>query len=313
LSDLPIIVSLEIHAGADQQAMMIEIMRRAWSSRLVIPPAKAPEILPSPAELKGKILIKVKAPSRPKVAAEVSRPSGAAATELNDESSESEAEPQAPAKSKKPAKKSKVIEALSSMGVYLKGYHFSKLDSPEAIIPSHVFSLSERKLIQVHEGFGIGLFAHNMKYFMRAYPAGTRISSSNLDPSIFWRKFGVQFAALNWQRMDAGVMLNEGQFTGSGGWILKPEGYRQTHLPPKSTSTETAPRVVPCQRFNLLIEVLAAQDLPVKHDNKLDRIYPYARPSLIRLWKLTCDTDMSNARFTSGRRKNISVPPRMEV
>ncbi len=33
---------------------------------------------------------------------------------------------------------------------------------------------------------------------MRAYPAGTRIDSSNFNPMFFWA-FGIQLAALNYQ------------------------------------------------------------------------------------------------------------------
>ena len=253
---------------------MIEIMQQSWGSMLAIPPAQPSGILPSPSELKHKILIKVKAASHSKAVVGVPEPADVKGTDIRSESSESETDTHLQTKQQKPAKKSKIIEALSAMGVYLQGYHFSKLDSPEAVIPSHVFSVSEKKIVQVHEYFGPALFSHNMKYFMRAYPSGTRVSSSNLDPSIYWRKFGVQLVALNWQRIDAGVMLNEGQFAGSGGWVLKPAGYRN-HDPSTTTTSEVAgSRVVPCQQFKLLVEVLAAQNLPHKSESKGERLHP---------------------------------------
>ena len=58
-------------------------------------------------------------------------------------------------------------------------------------------------------------------YLMRAYPRGLRISSSNFSPLHFW-KAGVQIVALNWQRYDAGLMINTAMFAGSQGWQLKP-------------------------------------------------------------------------------------------
>lgn len=55
----------------------------------------------------------------------------------------------------------------------------------------------------------------------------TRITSSNLDPTFCWRR-GVQMAALNWQSLDEGTMLNYGMFGGGPGWVLKPPGYRSS-------------------------------------------------------------------------------------
>lgn len=55
----------------------------------------------------------------------------------------------------------------------------------------------------------------------RIYPKGTRITSTNLDPLLFWRN-GSQIASLNWQHYDKAMQLNEALFVGSPGWILKP-------------------------------------------------------------------------------------------
>lgn len=63
---------------------------------------------------------------------------------------------------------------------------------------------------------------------MRAYPKGLRFTSNNLDPAPFWRQ-GVQMVALNWQYVNEGSMLNQAMFEGTGGWVLKPEGYRSHH------------------------------------------------------------------------------------
>lgn len=90
-------------------------------------------------------------------------------------------------------------------------------------MPTHVFSLSEKNLMEVHAKHGPALFSHNRKFLMRAYPSGLRIGSSNLDPVRFWRK-GVQIVALNWQNCDEGMMLNDAMFLGTGGYVLKPEG-----------------------------------------------------------------------------------------
>ncbi len=66
-------------------------------------------------------------------------------------------------------------------------------------------------------------------------------------------------------------MLNEGQFAGTGGWVLKPEGYRSKG---PDTQRLQAP-VVANQEISVRIEVFAAQDLPVKDDSsRFDRLHP---------------------------------------
>jgi len=77
---------------------------------------------------------------------------------------------------------------------------------------------------------------------MRAYPKGVRVSSSNLDPAPLWRS-GVQMVALNWQYMNASMMLNHGMFADTGGWVLKPASHRPVQ--PHSSSTPSQPTPTP--------------------------------------------------------------------
>lgn len=101
---------------------------------------------------------------------------------------------------------------------------------------------------------------------MRIYPFALRVASSNPDPPFYWRR-GAQLVALNWQNLDKGMMLNNGMFSGSQGWELKPTGYRSTE--PSSTVTKR-------QTLDLAIEVFAAQDLalpPGDHREKGFRPY----------------------------------------
>ncbi|KAI9669955.1 MAG: Phospholipase C [Alyxoria varia] len=62
-SPYPLIISLEVHCNPAQQKIMADIMRNTFASKLLLQ-ALYPETLslPSPEELKGKILIKVKEP-----------------------------------------------------------------------------------------------------------------------------------------------------------------------------------------------------------------------------------------------------------
>ncbi|KAL9110047.1 MAG: hypothetical protein Q9227_005386 [Pyrenula ochraceoflavens] len=292
-SDLPIIVSLEVHAGIEQQEIMVEIMNHAWKGMLVDTQgfeAQDVDQLPSPDSLRHKILVKVKG-TAPKIenngTSEETRgdskePENTVQAVRTTSSTEDE---RAPGQQKK--KKTKIIQSLSQFGIYTKSFHFKHFNQPgksimadaladrktEAELPTHVFSLSEKKVADVHETDPKTLFEHNRQFMMRAYPSGMRVTSSNLEPTFLWRQ-GIQMVALNWQRWDRGMMLNEGMFAGEFGWVLKPEGFRGQ----KDKTTQIQRR-----SLSLTIEVLAAQQLPLptgmeeKHAAKLR---PYVKGSL---------------------------------
>ena len=61
-SEYPLIISLEVHTNPEQQAIMTDIMKSTFGEKLVLQPLD-PEstVLPSPDQLKNRILIKVKA------------------------------------------------------------------------------------------------------------------------------------------------------------------------------------------------------------------------------------------------------------
>jgi len=218
-SDLPLIVSLEVHCSPEQQEAMVHIMEQTWQGLLLPTPKEDAQSLPAPGDLRGKILVKVKyAPPNQPEGGDVTPPSEP------DEAAAAAAASAAAAGKKPPANKaSKIIQALSRLGIYTRGVSFKSLTQPEAAMPTHIFSLSEGGVMEVHEKQRKALFDHNRHFLMRAYPSGLRIRSSNLDPAVFWRK-GIQIVALNWQNWDEGMMLNEGMFAGTGGYVLKPVG-----------------------------------------------------------------------------------------
>ena len=68
-SDYPLIISLEVHCNAQQQQAMVDIMIRDFDRFLIREPLKLNDFkLPSPEELKHKILIKVKSGEDPGLA-----------------------------------------------------------------------------------------------------------------------------------------------------------------------------------------------------------------------------------------------------
>ncbi|KAJ5668067.1 uncharacterized protein N7477_006637 [Penicillium maclennaniae] len=247
VSDLPVVISFEVHASLEQQQIMVDIINEAWKGMLVeVPSNVAPEKLPTLGELKRKILIKTK--STPLKAAEEK----AEALEAAEESSEKSTDDP----DQKPVKPSKILEALAKLAVYTRAYHFSHFDQPgmaephrsdhpayspltEAKSPLHVFSLSEKAAREVHATQRDALFEHNRSSMMRIYPFAFRVTSSNLDPSFYWRR-GAQLVALNWQNLDKGMMLNYGMFAGTQGWELKPP--RLPKRPPHLQAHHSYPR-----------------------------------------------------------------------
>ncbi|KAI9045630.1 putative phosphoinositide-specific phospholipase C [Aspergillus affinis] len=274
-SDLPVIVSLEVHASLEQQAMMVEIMEETWKGMLVevTPEIAATNSLPPPEALKRKILIKVKY---------VAPTSQGEADDMEDDRTD-ELEPsshQQPSQgvsnslattgdpSAPPAKKpSKILHALSRLAVFTKGFHFSHFTQPEAKVPGHVFSLSESAARAAYAKERDALFEHNRHHFMRVYPYGLRVTSSNYDPTPFWR-CGAQIVALNWQYLDKGMMLNHAMFDGEQGWVLKPQGYRGSDPPGGGNIIRS--------HLELTIEVLAGQAIPLPPgDTKEKGFHPY--------------------------------------
>lgn len=123
-SDLPVIISFEVHASLEQQQIMVDIIHDAWKGLLVEVPADTPtDKLPTLAQLKRKILIKTK--SLPLKGTK----------DIDDEAEEEdkvrgELEDKSGAQDQKPAKPVKILEALAKLAVYTRAYHFSHFDQP---------------------------------------------------------------------------------------------------------------------------------------------------------------------------------------
>ncbi|CAF3658430.1 unnamed protein product [Fusarium graminearum] len=260
-SELPLIVSLEVHCSPLQQNTMVDIMKETWSDYLLEEPECDPAHLPSPHELRKKILIKVKYVPEDKTESDAS-----------DDGSLLEVVTEGNEKKTKKVKAPKITSRLSRLGIHTRGISFKSLDEPEATMPNHIFSLSEDAASAIQRRLPKALFSHNRRYLMRTYPHGMRVDSSNYDPVLFWRA-GVQVVALNWQSWDMGMILNEGMFMGSDGYILKPKGYcHEGH----SNDDDV---LIPSKTLErLAITVVAAQNLPLlKSTDDPAKFIPYVK------------------------------------
>ncbi|KAK8070169.1 PLC-like phosphodiesterase [Apiospora phragmitis] len=274
-SDLPVVVSLEVHCSPPQQEMMVAIMEEIWGDHL-LPPVELEameRVAPSPAELRNKILVKVKyVPPKEGRGGDGEDDNAVEDTEGLEGIEGLEPEEGAPAKQQ--AKPPKIIAILSRLGIFTRGVSFKAMEQAEAEMPHHIFSLSEAMVDDTHQQAAGQFFAHNKRFLMRCYPAGTRVDSSNPDPAGHWRK-GIQFAALNWQTWDRGLMMNDAMFDGSVGYVLKPDGYRG--LKPGDEGDAGSEPAIPHRTLHhFSVHVLAVQNLPLPPDVRdSDGLHPY--------------------------------------
>ncbi|RDA91223.1 hypothetical protein CP533_3405 [Ophiocordyceps camponoti-saundersi (nom. inval.)] len=271
---LPIIISLEVHADLEQQEVMVKIMKEVWQDMLVSEPLAGcdPRFrVPSLDALLGKILVKVKRapasikappPPPPQVRDSSSSHSDQGSSVSDDDRPGGGSGPsrsprpnavQAPDNNKA---KVPICRSLAELAVYTRSERFESLETAQAKKPTHIFSISENRILELWQRQSRDVFVHNKNYFMRAFPAGRRIDSSNPDPSLFWRK-GVQMVAMNWQHVDEGMMLNEGMFAGEKGWVLKPAGYRSA-----DKAVDCQDLAAPGRTLDLEITIFAGHNLP---------------------------------------------------
>jgi phosphatidylinositol phospholipase C, beta len=89
-------------------------------------------------------------------------------------------------------------------------------------------SFVETIAYNLHKEKSVDFVNYNKKQISRIYPKGTRISSDNFIPQMFWN-VGCQLVSLNYQTLDLGMQLNLGKFEYNNrcGYLLKPEVMRR--------------------------------------------------------------------------------------
>ena len=313
-STYPLTLSLEVHCNAEQQQVMVDIMKGEFGEKLVQEPLMTNAlVLPSPEELKLRILVKVKAGactavsgeqtparrersfsspfSRPAALDNGSIPNGpllssppsmsppeyshtwgagkgsTTATSMSSATDDSDAGGGRYKPRKQPStRKSKIIQSLGDLGVYARGLKLRNFSLSESKTANHIFSVVEHsfKSLCRDPETKAQLEKHNMRYLMRVYPSQIRVTSSNPDPLLFWRR-GVQMVALNWQTHDLPMQMNEAMFAcGSDrlGYVLKPRELRQSLQ--EHTWEGPGPSDGKVQRkiIKFSIDMISAQQLP---------------------------------------------------
>ncbi|XP_053317978.1 1-phosphatidylinositol 4,5-bisphosphate phosphodiesterase zeta-1 [Spea bombifrons] len=254
-SHYPVVLSLENHCSPVQQETMAQHLKSFLGDKLLtMATGNAPDRLPSPEELKFKILIKNKKIGSLQDAALTygTNKHGRvgeyieAADDDNDDAEETPWKGQkmtqslkvkllnTQKRSKPKPKLEKVTLALelSDLVIYMKSVKFksfahSRCHQEFYENNSIAEDVAERLARQSAEEF----ISHNMKFITRIYPKATRTSSSNPNPQTFWN-VGCQMVALNYQTAGTPMDLQDGKFLDNGGcgYVLKPGFLRKEKL-----------------------------------------------------------------------------------
>ncbi|KAM7414826.1 hypothetical protein PAMA_019582 [Pampus argenteus] len=319
VSAYPVILSLENHCSQEQQEVMAQYLISILGDKLLRTPLDhaATGDLPSPNDLKYKILIKNKK-LRPQIKAEDTAGAEESGDEDEDEEDEEDEDHQTKAKfwsprkagSKKKKKKVVVAEALSDLVVYTTSVKFVSFShSRDNQNYYENTSIAEKKARKLAKASGPDFVQHNQKFLTRIYPAGSRTSSSNFNPQEFWN-VGSQLVALNFQSLGLPMDINDGRFQDNGGcgYVLKPAVLMssQRSFDPGCSQHNVKPT-------HLLLKVISGSNLPVPRSGKA--LDPFVRVEIHGIAsdsrRKTTHTVKNNSlspHWDSDMNFNISVP-----
>ncbi|XP_048859088.1 1-phosphatidylinositol 4,5-bisphosphate phosphodiesterase delta-3-A isoform X1 [Brienomyrus brachyistius] len=283
-SPYPLILSLENHCSVEQQSVMARHLRAILGRRLLTKPVGDQQLkhLPSPEDLKGRILIKGKKET----------------SQLHKVDSFTNTVPGTEAAS------SKLSPELSDLVVYCRSINFRGFDHVSAKSPSEMSSFSENDALKHIKESGKLFVRHNSRQLSRIYPSGQRLQSSNYNPQDMWNA-GCQMVALNFQTPGEQMDLNQGRFLANGrcGYILKPSFLCRLDSNFNPENTGGGPGHIPTQ---LTIRVISAQQLPKVNTDKPNAIVDP------QVWVEIHGVGIDNARNKTHRIDNNGFNPRWD-
>lgn len=223
----PIVLSFENHCSIPFQVYMAEQLTRILGESLYVPTeASLFGPLPSPARLRGMVVIKGRRP----IGTEADQYDTDDYYEESDEENYSNApkislgdKPSTDKEARAKVVKYGVAPELASLTLF----HGNKLQTFDSSIRTptyfmHSFTENKVRSLCRHKKSNAWI-QYNQSHMSRTYPGGARVDSSNYNPLLAWST-GCQMVALNFQTQDAFLRLNDGRFRENGncGYVLKP-------------------------------------------------------------------------------------------
>lgn len=277
-SEYPVILSLENHCGLEQQTVMARHLRQILGETLQtsLINGQVPEQLPSPQDLRGKLLLKAK-----KLGGLGQRSDETLTDEVSDEEDgdmerESVEDLTKDTDNNKQKSKSKLSRELSDLVVYCKSVHFHGFEHARANGKCYeMSSFSESKVKKLAKESGSEMVRYNVKQLTRVYPSGLRTDSSNYNPQDMWAT-GCQIVALNFQTAGLEMDLNDGLFRQNGGcgFVVKPDFMRKSDSEFSPERPESGPGYKP---LRLSIQVISGQQLPKVNQKEGSIVDPLVR------------------------------------
>jgi phosphatidylinositol phospholipase C, delta len=162
----------------------------------------------------------------------------------------------------------------------------------------HMHSFSENKVKKLcRQNKGKKWAIYNQSHMSRTYPAGSRVDSSNYNPTLAWST-GCQMVALNFQTPDPPLKINDGRFRENGncGYVRKPEA-----ILPRENLLQNS------KCLKLSVRVLSGSCLPKpKGHSSGDCIDPYVKVTVHDVKNE--EKDISSSYTTSIVQKNGYFP-----
>ena len=178
----PVILSIENHCSVEQQDNMAKHLRKVFGDKLLVEPLpEGSSALPSPEQLKGRVIVKGQKLASDTVDGELTESDSDEAAEIEEE------EVQKRVKQLKKMR-GKLAHKLSDCVVICQTTSFKSFEESACKSTfANLSSFSEYKALKLIEKDGGRRFVqHNANQLSRIYPAGTRTNSSNYDPIPMW-------------------------------------------------------------------------------------------------------------------------------
>ncbi|KAM4691294.1 inactive phospholipase C-like protein 2 [Rhinophrynus dorsalis] len=272
-SDYPLILCLVVHCSVRQQRLMAQCLKKVLGDKLYKePPCPEDNYMPSPEQLKGKILIKGK-----KLPPDLSDSEG----DVTDEDEGMEIARRLGHDGREYIngaghRKLCLCKELSEQVNLCQSAKFKDFETSRISQKYwQVCSFNEVTASRLANEYPEEFVRYNKKFLSRVYPSSMRIDASNMNPQDFW-KCGCQIVAMNYQTPGLMMDLNTGWFRQNGncGYVLRPSIMREEVSYFSANAKDSLPGVSAQQ---LHIKIISGQNLPKPKGSgaKGDVVEPY--------------------------------------
>ncbi|KAK1357141.1 Phosphoinositide phospholipase C [Heracleum sosnowskyi] len=245
-SPYPVVITLEDHLTADLQAEVAQMLTETFGEVLYCPEEDSSKELPSPENLKKRVIISTKPPKEylENKSADDNKNNLSGRKDFDDGLSDNEPVNDTDDllnndksfdinKQSHSAADFDELDLRMNVGPEYKritGIHAGKpkggLKEALKVEADKVrrLSLSEQGLEKAAKSHGVDVVRFTQKNILRIYPKGMRVNSSNYNPLIGWMH-GAQMVAFNMQGYGKNLRLMHGMFRANGGcgYVKKPD------------------------------------------------------------------------------------------